>query len=292
MRPEALAAAVEKIIVDTTDDYAKAAIEIQEALYNKLLRTLKGLELDNDGYILQSNANRKILSQAEEIVNEQLPGVKFTKSVSDTLGAIPKVDALNNQYFSSVSDAFKENRNFIKSLQQQTVSSIESNLLQDGLKAQVKNPIIDILNRNVNSGGQFKGFLDELRTFITGDNKVEGRVLSYSRGYLKDALMQYSRTYQQAMTSDLKLEFYLYSGGLIDTSRPFCIERAGKYFHHKEIEQMASLEWAGKHRGTTESSIFLFAGGYSCGHEWIPVSIIIVPEEVIQRAKDAGYIKN
>jgi hypothetical protein len=288
MRPEVLAAAIEKIIVDTTDDYAKAAIEIQEALYRKLLQSLKGLELDQGGYILQSSANRKILSQAEDIVSEQLPGAKFTRSISDTLGAIPKVDALNNEYFSSVSDAFKENRNFIRSLQQQAVSSIESNLLQDGLKVQVKTPITDILNRNINSGGQFKGFLDELRNFIIGDEKVEGRVLSYSRGYLKDALMQYSRTYQQAMTADLKLEFYLYSGGLIDTSRPFCKERAGKYFHHKEIESWASLEWAGKYRGTTESSIFVYVAGYGCNHELIPVSLIVVPQDVIDRNVESG----
>jgi hypothetical protein len=292
MKPEALAAAIEKLIVDTTDDYAKVAIEVQEAIYSRLLRTLKGLELDNEGYILQSSANRKILGQAEEIVNDQLPGTKFTKSVSESIGAVPKIDTLNNSYFSSISDAFKENRNFIKSIQSQTVASIEQNLLQDGLKIQVKTPITDILNRNINSGGQFKGFLDELRTYITGDNKVEGRILSYSRGYLKDALIQYSRTYQQAMTADLKLEFYLYSGGLIDTSRPFCVERAGKYFHHKEIESWAGLNWSGKIPTTTESSIFVFVAGYGCQHELIPVSRIIVPEDVIQRALDAGYIKN
>lgn len=292
MKPEALAAAIENTVLSVSEDYAKAAIEIQEAIYSKLITTLKNLELDHEGYIIQSTANRKVLAQAEEVVNDYLPGNKFTKAVSETLGAIPKIDTLNNSYFSSISDSFKENRNFIKSLQNQTVSSIETNLLQDGLKVQVKNPIVDILNRNVNSGGQFKGFLDELRTFITGNDQVEGRVLSYSRGYLKDALMQYSRTYQQAMTADLKLEFYLYSGGLIDTSRPFCQERAGKYFHHKEIESWASQEWAGKYRGTTESSIFIYVGGYSCTHELIPVSILIVPEDVINRAKEAGYLKN
>lgn len=291
MKPEALAAAIENTIISVSDNYAKTAIEIQEALFAKLLTTLKGLELDSDGYIIQSTANRKVLASAEEVVNDYLPGNKFTKSVSETLGAIPKIDALNNSYFSSISEGFKENRNFIKSLQNQTISSIETNLLQDGLKVQVKNPIVDILNRNVNSGGQFKGFLDELRTFVIGNEKVEGRVLSYSRGYLKDALIQYSRTYQQAMTADLKLEFYLYSGGLIDTSRQFCQERAGKYFHHKEIESWASLEWSGKYRGTTESSIFIYVGGYSCSHELIPVSVLIVPEDVIERAKESGYIK-
>ena len=76
----------------------------------------------------------------------------------------------------------------------------------------------------------------------------------------------------------------------MDKTRSFCEERTGKFFHHKEIEQWASLDWAGKKAGTTESSIFLFAGGWNCAHELIPVDRIIVPDEVIQRAMQAGFI--
>lgn len=107
--------------------------------------------------------------------------------------------------------------------------------------------------------------------------------MSYTRTYLRDTLFTYSRTFQQSLTSDLKTEFYFYSGGLMDNSRPFCVERAGQFFSHKEIEQWASLSWAGKKAGTTESSIFLFAAGWNCAHQIIPVSRLIVPEDVIER---------
>lgn len=291
MPPHELAESIEREIIGITDRFATQIVEFEAQLYGKLLSAIKDLDLDVDGYILQNGNNRKILAAAENILDTFLPGDALASVISNTLSVIPKLDNLNNDYFAGIKESFTPNRNFIKSLQAQTVDSIESNLLTDGLTAQVKSPIIDILNRNINSGGKFTGFVDELKMFVQGDNQVEGRILRYSRTYLSDALFQYSRTYQQAMTRDLDLEFYLYAGGLIDKSRPFCVERAGNYYHQKEIESWAPLKWAGKNPLTTESSIFTLAGGYSCAHSIIPVSIIIVPEDVIQRNVESGNYK-
>jgi hypothetical protein len=75
---------------------------------------------------------------------------------------------------------------------------------------------------------------------------------------------------------------------LIDKSRQFCQVRSGNFYHQKEVENWASLEWQGKNRLTTESSIFILAGGYKCGHSIIPVDISIVPKEVIDRNTENG----
>ncbi len=279
MTPSQLAEEVERLILSYTDLYANQIESLQGTVYNRLIRTLRELVLDDEGYIKQSAVNRSILLQAENELNDLLPGQSFTSSVSHVLEVIPKIDAINSSYFSSVSDSFSANRNFIKSLQAQTVQSIESTLLQDGLTAQIKNPLSDILNRNINSGGQFKGFLQELREFVEGTDQVEGKILSYSRTYLSDTLFNYARSYQESVTADLNLDWYLYSGGIQDTTRPFCAERAGNYYHRSEIIQWPEMEWAGKRQGTTASSIFVFLGGYNCKHSLIPVHKSIVPEE-------------
>jgi hypothetical protein len=89
------------------------------------------------------------------------------------------------------------------------------------------------------------------------------------------------------MVSDLKLEWYSYSGGLMDKSRPFCIARAGNFYHQKEIESWAEQSWAGKNPNTTKSSIFVYCGGYSCGHQLIPVSDTVISEEDKKRVAAA-----
>ena len=74
----------------------------------------------------------------------------------------------------------------------------------------------------------------------------------------------------------------------LDDSREFCVERAGNYYHKDEVSAWANLDWQGKRRGTTESTIFIYAGGYRCLHQIIYVSELVVPDEVVRRAKTKG----
>jgi hypothetical protein len=283
MSPEALAQAIETLILNADSRYISAIGRVQADLYNQLSVILKELELDGEGYIKQSAANRRVLTTADKKINEVFSSTIYTTAVSNYVAVVPRVDLQNVKYFTAIDETFKPNKLFLKNLQSDTIATIEKYVLQDGLQSQVINPLSQILNQNVNSGGRFDGFLQQVRDYVLGNDKVEGRAMSYTRTYLRDSLFTYSRTFQQSITNDLGLEYYLYSGGLIDKSRPFCIEHSGKFYHHKEIEAWAAQEWAGKKQGTTESSIFLFAGGWNCSHEIIPVHVSIVPKEVIER---------
>jgi hypothetical protein len=283
MKPGELADEIEKLIVSANEKLLATIGKLQNLLFNRLNIVIKDLELDSEGYIKQSSSNRKVLRDAQSEFDNTVKASGFAKAVETHLKTIPKLDTLNTDYFKSISESFSTNRNFIRDLQKQIIQEVNQFILQDGLQANVKIPLNQILNTNVNSGGSFSGFQDQLRDFIKGNDQAEGRLLRYVRTYISDVLFNYSRAWQQAVTADLKLEYYLYSGGLMDTSRPFCTERAGQYFHQKEIEAWAELEWKGKNPLTTKSSIFILAGGYSCRHQIIPVHEIIVPKDVIER---------
>jgi hypothetical protein len=283
MSAQQLAEEIESLILSSTEAFGVEVEILQGRIYSRLLGVLKDLELDPEGYIKQSTFNRRVLYDAENLINEYLPGESLPRLVSNVIGIIPEIDNLNNTYFEGVSSSFKSNRAFIKNLQLKTIETIESTLLQDGLTAAIKNPLLDILNLNVNTGGNFSGFLQQVRDFIQGNDELDGRTLSYSRTYLRDTLFNYSRAYQQSVTADLKLEFYSYSGGLMDKSREFCIERSGNFYHESEIKEWAKDEWRGKRQGTTESSIFIYCGGYNCTHSLIPVHESLVPKEVKER---------
>lgn len=283
MNPSHLAEEIERIIIEAMDSYAIGVEAIEGRIANRLSLILKNLEIDSDGYIIQSALNRRVLYDAENLVYEILPGREFTGLVQEVIGIIPSLDESNIKYFEIISDKFTPNRVFINNLQKSTIQNIESTILQDGLQSQVKTPLVNILNQNVNTGGQFSGMLKQTREFIQGNQEMEGRITSYSRTFLRDALFNYSRAYQESVTNDLGLDWYLYSGGLIDKSREFCIARAGKYFHRSEIEKWANQDWQGKKAGTTESSIFIFAGGWNCTHSLIPIHESVVPKEDLER---------
>lgn len=291
MTPKVLSDKIENAILSANVRYARQIIGVQDQLYDDLVRILKDLELDAEGYIKQSAVNRKVLKDAQNSFDRIIAKSRYNDFIEQHLRVIPTINSLNEEYFTTIAKSFSSNKNFIRSLQNQSIETVNSYLLQDGLAAQIKLPLNDILNQNINAGGQFSGMLDQIRTFIKGNDKVEGRLLSYSRNFLRDSLFQYTRAYQQSVTADLGLEFYLYSGGLIDRSREFCIERAGNFYHQKEIEAWASLTWKGKSPLTTESSIFVLAGGFSCAHEIVPVHVSLVPQAVIDRNIESGNYK-
>lgn len=279
MSAQQLAEEIENLIVASVEDFAREVERLQGMIYNRILTIVKDLELDRDGFILQNAGNRRILYEAQALIDELLPGQEFTALVSNSALVIPQVEQLNSEYFHGISEGFNPNRNFLRVLQNQTIETIESTLLQDGLTAAIKLPLKDILNQNINTGGSFSGMLQQVRNFIQGDENLDGRLLSYSRGILRDTLFNYSRAFQQAITADLKLEYYMYAGGVIDKTRPFCLERTGNFYHESEIKEWASQEWQGKRAGTTESSIFIYCGGYNCAHSLVPVEKSIVPKE-------------
>jgi hypothetical protein len=283
MNPDELAGAIELLVLKAEDRYTAALNRVQRALYDEIILTLKDLELDQQGYIKQNAVNRKLLLTVDKKINEAFNSNIYAGIVSNYISVIPKIDSQNVKYFTSIEKTFKPNRIFLKNLQTDAISTVERYILRDGLQSQVINPLSQIMSQNINSGGSFTGFMDQIKNYVVGTPTVEGRAMSYTKTYLRDTLFTYSRTFQQAITNDLGLEFYMYSGGQIDTSREFCIERNGKFFSHKEIEQWASLSWSGKKQGTTESSIFLFAGGWNCGHQLIPVAKNVVPKDVIDR---------
>lgn len=285
MSTQQLAEEIETLIESTMEVFSIEVEAIQGRLYNRLLSVLKELELDDDGYIKQSSVNRRVLLDAENLINEYIPGESLTAAVSRAVGVIVDLDSFNSKYFSELSPSFNPNRNYFKSLQNKTIKNIESTLLQDGLTAQIKNPLVDILNQNINTGGKFSGFLHQVRNYIEGEEN-EGKLYSYSRTYLSDALFNYSRAFQQAITADLKLTWYSYSGGSMDKTRDFCLERAGNFYHQSEIEKWANQDWQGKNPATTESSIFIYCGGYNCRHSLIPVSKLIVPKEDLARVPE------
>lgn len=162
MLPDELARQLEEIILAADAKYAAVITRVQTRLYDELLAIVKDLELDSQGYILQSAVNRKILSEANAKISEVFASDLYQNAVANYVFTIPSIDELNQKYFNTV-PKFKENKQFLKSLQTQTIKTVEKYVLQDGLESQVIDPLSQILNQNVNSGGKFSGFLKQIQ---------------------------------------------------------------------------------------------------------------------------------
>lgn len=290
MTPEELARRLESTIISANDTLSAGIITIQDSLYPQIVKVLKDLDLDEEGLIKQTAANRAIMNKALGVLDKKVASSQYQNLVEKYLKTIPAVDALNVTYFEVLSDAFKPNRQFLASLQKQTIKQVEDLLFNQGFQASVKIPLSNLLNTSVNSGGHFTDLLDSVKGFIKGNSEIDGKLLSHTKTITKSTLFNYSRAFHHAVSNDLGLVWFAYSGGLMRSSRDFCIDKAGHYFRKEEIESWASQDWAGKVQGTNASSIFIFAGGWNCAHSIIPVDESTVPEEDIISSKERGFV--
>ncbi len=288
MTPEDLSARVDGIINKAEKLFSAQIQKTQQALFDQMQLLLSRLELTSEGTIKQSQSNRAILAKAEEYFKKAFNQSGYYETLGNFTDDIISVTAATEAYFTTIIDVFTIDAQYIKSLQRQTIGQIESLLANEGLEAMVKQPIMNILNQNINTGAKYSDLVQQIKQFTIGDAEYVGKLKSYSGQIVTDTLFNFSRGLQEAVSNNSDLQFIVYLGGLVTDSREFCVERAGSYFHYKEVQQWASLEWAGQRQGTNESTIFIYAGGYRCQHQIIYVSEFVVPKEVILRAKELG----
>src|SRR5690348_7910953 len=105
MNPTDLAIAIESLIVNANNKYGTRIKRIQDELFASLVLKLKEIQTDEDGYILQSSYNRSIIAEAEVIIDHALSD-NYISAVNEQIAIIPKLDDLNNEYFSNISESF------------------------------------------------------------------------------------------------------------------------------------------------------------------------------------------
>jgi len=288
MTPDQLSAKIEGTIRRVSKSFGNQITATQEGLFEKIQILLTKLDLNPDGTIKQSQANRALLAKANVSFEKAFQESGYYQYLNTLPDEIRIITEANTAYFAFVKDQITVDAQYIKNLQTQTVGQLESLLANEGLESQVKKPILDIMSQNINTGASYSDLVKQLRGFVVGDEKYAGKLQSYAGQIVSDTLFNYSRAIQEAISTKVGLQFVVYSGGIMDDSREFCVERAGNYYHKDEVSAWANLDWQGKRRGTTESTIFIYAGGYRCLHQIIYVSELVVPDEVVRRAKTKG----
>lgn len=73
-----------------------------------------------------------------------------------------------------------------------------------------------------------------LRNLITTTKDVDGAIIGYWRQYAYDTYAKIREVDNLHFADELKLNYFIYQGGIIKTSRAFCIRKNGKVFSRDE----------------------------------------------------------
>lgn len=282
------------------DEFLSSVKKSQREVYEAVLQMLSEMEVKGGQFI----ASKKNLELAYKI-NERLKGVMaagdYGKALSKFAMEFDVQADLNLNYFNEAFNITAAPEVATVLLNAAKVNAVDL-LINRAADSEFLYPIRDIIEQSVVNNAGYSETLQTLRAFIEGNDEVEGRLLKYSRGIAHDTFAVADASAVSAYAAEYGMEWFFYLGGEMDTTRPFCSERIGKFFHQKEVEAWGAGErttgmvwpkdggWGGRMDGTNSSTIFSTRGGYNCGHVISPVSEAVVPADVIARVRAQGFI--
>lgn len=283
-------------IANEVKDFNDAMPGVQKQVFDGVQNLLKSLDTTGDT-ITANVANMKAIAGFKDKITAIIRKSGYTPEIKDFLQSFDKIDALQHTYFSAVSKDFTAPK-LMAEIQVQSIQSAKDSLSEaGGLNTKLIKPINDYLLKNISQGVKYADAVNYLRDFITGTPGVDGALLSHTKTITTNSLNQYARQYSRLAAHGLGMEWYMYTGAIIDTSRPFCIACiAKKYLHVSEFEKLLEGDFPefdeadgemnpatdlpkGLIKGTTPENFVVYCGGWGCEHIAQAVNEMVVPRE-------------
>ena len=277
-------------LVSVPDKFYSRVEKSEKQIYARLTELLAKLKVDKDGNFIRTVGNLNLAQEINDELKKVVFGSEYLEAVTEFAREFNIQKDYNNKYFERAFPDFTPtdlSTEIVKLSQAQSVELLTGGSLDVNFFDPIKSQVIDA----VETGASFIDTIKSVREAAMGIGEEEGKLLRYSKQIAHDSFALSDRAYSDAIATDLGAVWYLYSGEMLPTSRPFCRERHNEYFHKKEIEAWASLSWDGKFKGTNSRTIFKLAGGYNCGHSIMAVGKAMVPKDVIDRNISNGNYK-
>ena len=251
---------------------------VQKKAFTEILKLLGTIQVDENGIILKGQLN-KVEAIAAQLKNSMFNG-DYIVYVRQFMSEFYKQKELTKSYFSAFG-SFTD-----KDLYEQTfkasINAAADLLNGNSVDTVLINDVKKILNSSMTTNTSYSDMILSLRNSIEGTDKA-GKLYQYTNLYVRDAFAVADRSYTQIISDEIGYEWYLYSGGELETSRDFCKERHEQYYHISEIQAWADLDWKGKNPATNAGNILVLVGGYNCIHSLLPVPTEDVPPEILAR---------
>jgi hypothetical protein len=123
--------------------------------------------------------------------------------------------------------------------------------------------VAGLVNQAIQAKMPLKDFRAAFKPVFVGSVGKPGMLERHYKTFTFDLYQRVDRTINLEYADRLKFNYAVYSGTLIETSRPFCQARNNKVFSREEIEGWRDLEFDGK---PPVYNPFVDLGGFSCRH--------------------------
>ena len=287
--------------------YDKDIVGLQEMLFNFILSEYVSNFDYIDGKLTTSAKNYRLLSGLDSVY------AKFQKTFQeDVLLTLGNNMLATNQF----SEAYYNKASFSKKKVANAAKSTEPIKIAIGVTDKgklINGSFLDLINKGgsvkedlknytrqaIANKSNAKQFNKGYKALIQGGKKKKGVIDKNYNQEVHDAFFGAARMQDNLMSEELGLNYAIYQGVEIKTTREFCQERLSKIFTREEISKFGTKEdkysgYTNKGKGEFQGKSdpydpFVDQGGYNCRHQyrWISddLAVELAPER-FQRDKN------
>lgn len=243
---------------------------IEKILFLKLLSELnKGLE-ESDGRIT-SKKGFVSLGKAVDSIFDTIEKKPFDSLARNTIRDLASVVSMNAKYYKELKVVQGGRFGEIQKAVQNAINrrlgidenkDVRTNGYLDQLYATstARDEIKNLVSKSVTAGVPMRTLEKALRVAIRGTKDAPGVLERTVGGFVLDTYQQADALTNQEFSNRLGLKYFIYSGGLIETSREFCRKRNNKVFTTEESEDWGNDSTLPKTKAEQE------AGGKPAGY--------------------------
>jgi hypothetical protein len=259
-------------LAQETDKHLIRMRQSIKRLQQRITNQLKDLTTGKDGKLMGPRVNLKQAQKVhQQLINafDEEYGEVLRKGLDKSFKAI--ADQIQNTFrdLDIAMEFTGVDRDMIAALKTQALKEFEA------YGQQAMDQMATAMYDTVVARGTFAELVATLDGILIGGVDARGQSMAqYSALWANDALMNFQQRIHLKKGRDAGLDHYLYFGNVIERSRPFCIDRAGKIFSEEQIKSWDAMSWQGK-----SGPALTNRGGWNCRHHWQPVDPSWLPEE-------------
>jgi len=273
----------------SVEDFTSDLPNVQNTIFARVQVLLRGLDLSR-GNVKASVKNLRKINRIKREIENIIYSDKYFKDVSFFTNAFEISTDLQTGYFQTIEKNFTTPK-FIEVLKKATMESTKVALTEAGLQANVVDKAAEIIQTNISQGRKFGNMVTDMRNFLTTTPEHVGALKSYASHIVRDSINTYAAQYNQYVSDDLDLQWFVYTGALVKTSRSFCVKLVKKqYVHKSEFGKVAAGNFVPKPKDmkglkpdTKATNLQILRGGYNCNHLLSPIGEAWIPKKL--RAK-------
>ncbi|AVR47249.1 hypothetical protein C7S20_19435 [Christiangramia fulva] len=258
---------LEKLIDEVEKRIDKASTQLSKIM---LKHFLQKLTIEQGKVIAQFNQQTVLLFNKAFKIYQETTKASLVKYI---VGDINTILNENDNYYRKTAPGYDIDKSDMKALLDRRLGiAKDGTLLKNGYMSgllddsAIRAEVQRFVFKEIFKASGFEAFKEGLRQFIEGEKGKYGAFQRYYRGFSYDAYAQLNSFTSGEYANRLGMHHFIYNGGLIETSRKFCIERNGNVYSTEEAEEWKNDKDLEAIESRESYNWLIDRGGYNCRH--------------------------